>query len=318
MTLLAGIYVLDNDLENAEKICQTILELNPNSVPGHIRLGLVYKAMGQDGLALASFEKALELSPSETGILNHIAAVYMDKEQYDKALEEINRYRSSVNKGGKALIENLTGKIYLKKKDSKTASRHFKKAIELDPFLFQAHMSLAGIYRRNNEIIKSETLYKAILDVNASYLPALMELGIISEMNKDWGQAEIYYNAVLKIDPYYAFAANNLAFLLTEKEGNLEKAMNLARLAREKLPNDPNVMDTLGWIYYQKGIYSDAIAELEKSLSLKPDNALACYHMGMALYRTREIKRAKQYLRKALDLDPDFRGAQKVKNILIN
>ncbi len=150
LTLLAGIYILDNDLKNAEKICHVILKNNPDYVPGHIRLGLVYKAMGKDKSALASFEKALELSPSQTGVLNYIVSIYMDKKEYDSALKSLNKHRSSVNKDGRAVIENITGQIYLRKNDPQKALDHFTKAIELNPSLLQAQMSLAGIYRHNN------------------------------------------------------------------------------------------------------------------------------------------------------------------------
>ena len=45
---------------------------------------------------------------------------------------------------------------------------------------------------------------------------------------------------------------NNLAWIYAENEGNVDAALPLAETAKEALPDDPSVSDTLGWIYYKK------------------------------------------------------------------
>ncbi|WP_300465096.1 tetratricopeptide repeat protein [Desulfobacula sp.] len=316
MALLSGIYILEGDFENAEKICHTLVKRNPDNASGHIRLGLIYNATGRDGPAIASFEKAFALNPLETSILDHMASVYMNKNQYDVTLAMLTRYTPLVSRNGKAVIENIKGNVYMKKEDTKTASEHFEKAIELDPFFFQPQMSLALVYHGSDDILKAEMQYKKVIEINKSYIPAYRALGLIREMADDWRQAEFYYTRILEIDPYDALAANNLAFIFAERGGDLDRAMRLARLAKDKLPEDPNIMDTLGWVYYKKGRYANAIEEFQESLKLKPDNPLACYHMGMALYGSKDIMTAKYYLKKALDLDPDFNGAEDARNLL--
>ena len=76
------------------------------------------------------------------------------------------------------------------------------------------------------------------------------------------------------------------------------------------------VLDTMGWLYYQKGIYLSARSELEESLNIHPESALACYHYGMTLYRMKEYETAKKYFEKALKIDLNFDGAQLVRKIL--
>ncbi len=51
----------------------------------------------------------------------------------------------------------------------------------------------------------------------------------------------------MEVDPQYPLAANDLAHLMLEHGGNVYVALSLAQIARLRLPELPNVADTLGW-----------------------------------------------------------------------
>jgi Flp pilus assembly protein TadD len=107
-----------------------------------------------------------------------------------------------------------------------------------------------------------------------------------------------------------------LAYLLAEKGEDLNKALDLARQAKEKMPNDPGVMDTLGWVFFKKGLYDSAIAELNDCVEKMKDNATVHYHLGMAYFKAGEGAKAKTALEKAMALDPKFLKADEVREIL--
>jgi tetratricopeptide (TPR) repeat protein len=86
--------------------------------------------------------------------------------------------------------------------------------------------------------------------------------------------------------------------------------LKFAQVAKEKLPDDPSVMDTLGWIYYKKGLYGNAVQEFSDSLEKLPENATVHYHLGAALLKKGDKARAKLSLEKALALDDNFDGAK--------
>jgi tetratricopeptide (TPR) repeat protein len=75
-------------------------------------------------------------------------------------------------------------------------------------------------------------------------------------------------------------------------------------------------MDTLGWVYYNKGLYGNAIGEFNDSIAKLPDNATIRYHLGLAYYKKGENDKAKAALEKALSLDGSFDGAEEAKRIL--
>ena len=79
---------------------------------------------------------------------------------------------------------------------------------------------------------------------------------------------------------------------------------------KERLPDNPAVMDTLGWIYYLKGTYFNAVAEFQDSLARNPNDPTVNYHLGLALFKRDQKREAKASLEKALKLDGKFEGGR--------
>jgi tetratricopeptide (TPR) repeat protein len=115
-------------------------------------------------------------------------------------------------------------------------------------------------------------------------------------------------------------AANNLAFLLTEhgpRGGSLDKALELALRADRIQPHQPAVIDTLGWIYYHKGDYQQALQlyrQIEKLV--KEDNPLFNYHMAMTLIKTDQVEEARALLKDALKEKKPFLGRARAEKTL--
>jgi tetratricopeptide (TPR) repeat protein len=177
-------------------------------------------------------------------------------------------------------------------------------------------MSLAGTLVTQKKYNDAYPLYETVLTLEPSYIPAIMAIGFLDDANGHPAKAEARYREVLAIDPDHVNAANNLACILQETSEGIEEAFKLVIKARRKNPRDPNVLDTMGWVYFKKGIFKSAISEFEESLRLNPNNPISCYHMGMTYYQIQEYELARTYLQKAIDMDPDFNGANMARQLL--
>jgi uncharacterized protein HemY len=82
------------------------------------------------------------------------------------------------------------------------------------------------------------------------------------------------------------------------------------------MPEDPSIMDTLGWIYYKKGLYRSAIAELEQSHEKLQTNPVIAYHLGMAYLKNNQRQEAKTALETALKISEQFPGSEEAKKAL--
>ena len=181
----------------------------------------------------------------------------------------------------------------------------------LDPYL-----ALASIHRQENRLAEAISQYEAILEKNPNYFPGYMALGTIYEQQGDDGKAEAAYRKALEIERDFGPAANNLAWHLAHKGGNIDEALGFAQIAKEHMPESSSAMDTLGWIYYLKGSYLNAIAELQDSVEREPDNPVINYHLGLAFYKNHQPEKAREYLQKALDAAKDFEGSEEARKAL--
>ena len=117
------------------------------------------------------------------------------------------------------------------------------------------------------------------------------------------------YQQALGISPDQPLASNNLAYVMLQQGGNVDVAMGLAQTARRGMPDSPNAADTLGWAYYQKGVYQSAINQFQEALRLgekrgEPEDADLHYHLGLAYEKDNKTALARQQLEKAVKIDP--------------
>jgi tetratricopeptide (TPR) repeat protein len=128
------------------------------------------------------------------------------------------------------------------------------------------------------------------------------------------------YERALKTEPKFWFAANNLAFLLSEfsdQKADFDRALELSQKALKQRPGDPAILDTIGWVYYRLGDFSKAQGLIEQALAGAPDSAILNYHMGMALYKADQIEEAREKLEKALAGDDGFYGRKEAEETLV-
>jgi len=141
-------------------------------------------------------------------------------------------------------------------------------------------------------------------------------VGVILEAQNKPQEARRHYEQALALDPDMPVAANNLAWMYAETGENLDMALQLAQTATRRLPNNPAIQDTLGWIYYKKGLTTLAVTSFQKSVELDPKNPVFYFHLGLAHLKNGDSPKARIALRDALALAPNFAGADEAKQAL--
>lgn len=202
------------------------------------------------------------------------------------------------------------------KTDMTEARKHLERAIELDSNLFAAYELLAKAYYSDNKIDDAVAQYEMILEKDSKSLGGYVALGAFHDQKGEKTKAKQYYRQALDIKNDFGPAANNLACNLVEQGGNIDEALAFAQIAKENMPENAAVMDTLGYIYYFKGSHLNAVAELSDSVKLAPNDPIINYHIGLAYHKTNNVDMAKEYLEKASQLNQNFQGADEARKIL--
>ncbi|TKB60178.1 MAG: tetratricopeptide repeat protein [Nitrospira sp.] len=313
-TIAGTAYLHKRDLPKSRKMFEAIAQALPAEPIGPYNLGLVAQAEKNDAKALAYFEDAVAKRPTAIDPILQIVSI---KNAQGKILEARERVIRQLELAPKSPpLHNLVGQLWLTTKDSAQAEKAFKTAIELDSSFLAPYLNLARSYYQAGKVDHAITEYETVLAKNPNASDALMMLGIIHNGRNEHEKARERYEHILKLNSRFAPAANNLAWLIAEQGGNLDVALAYAQTAREQRTEDPNVADTLGWIYYKKNTYLLAVSLLKEATDKLPNEPLAHYHLGMAQAKTNDATAAKHSLQTALRLSAHFPGADEARTTM--
>jgi Tfp pilus assembly protein PilF len=159
---------------------------------------------------------------------------------------------------------------------------------------------LGELYVRGGRTDAARRQFEAMIQRTPSSIGANTMLGMLFELEGRRAEAEAQYRKVLQYDRTSPVASNNLAWLLVSSDRKLDEALQLAQNAQRHLQDDPDVNDTLGWIYYKQGQANLAIFPLEQSVAKDATNAEYRYHLGLAYLKAGDFKKAKSTLEEAL------------------
>jgi Flp pilus assembly protein TadD len=141
-------------------------------------------------------------------------------------------------------------------------------------------------------------------------------LGAAYDRKGDQAAALTAYKRAIALNPKHAPAYNNVAYLYATQAKNLDEALALAQKARDLQPNAGTVIDTLGFVHYQRGEYQQAEPLFKKASELVPRNATIFYHLGTTYYKLGRHADATTALRRSLQIDDRIPQAAEIQTLL--
>ena len=241
--------------------------------------------------------QALTLNPHLLQNLSVLANTYAAAKELPAGIQEVQRTIQKYPDWADAyeVSAGLSGQM----KDYATAEQMLQKASQLSPSDIRFQRELAELYLIEGKTDLARSLYEKLANNNPNDVFSLLRTAALYEPT-DWPKAEKLYRHCLELEPNNALVKNNLAFGYLSHNGNLDVALKLAQEAKEQVPTDPSVNDTIAWAYVQKGSYNSAVEYLKQSLQKNPTQPAYNYHIGYAYAKLGNNVEAKKALTEAL------------------
>jgi Tfp pilus assembly protein PilF len=279
-------------------------DLQPGSPTSYTNLAAAAAAQGKADEAMQDYERALQMDATNFDALNGVFNLYASRGEFDKAHARVDQ--ALAQQPNSAPLHFLKGQVYGRQQDARGAEAEMRKALELDGSFTPAFNALAALYINTNQPDQALAALRDWSVKRADDPTPYVLIGMVEDKRQNYSGANDAYKKALSMRADDIFSANNLAWNYAEHGGgNLDEAMRLAQGVVQKQPDEPGFADTLGWVYFKKGLYPAAVEQLQKAVDTAKakgaEPTVYRLHLGQALAAAGRKPEARQQLQQALN-----------------
>lgn len=299
----ARLLLEDKQIEKAKKQFSHLAELYPNDSELLFTIALLALDSNMKKVAQDYFKIVIALGEHESEARYYLGQIAEDDKKLDEAMAQYNQITadSDVYLSGVA----STALILLKQGKNDVAIEKIQQSRNLNPEL-DIDLSLI----ESDLLIKQERYKDAIgvltqaLTKNKDQPELLYVRSLAAEKAGDLKMAENDLRILINKNPNDAMALNALGYTLADRTNRTQEALTLITKALTLRPDDPAIIDSMGWVQFRLGNYPKALDYLRKAYKLFRDPEVAA-HLGEVLWVTGKHDEATQLLSEALKENPD-------------
>jgi tetratricopeptide (TPR) repeat protein len=303
--------------DEARALLTVVIEKQPKQVETLLELGVLDLNQKKFKEAEEFFQRAWDADPSNLrGLLGQSRAYLLDN-QLDKSVQLIEA--EAQKKPANLDLQRELGNAAL-------SARQYDKAIATFQSLLaktseqrqqaDLYTRISESYLRKGDVQQSINALERSRQGQPNNASITTNLGMLYEMQSKPDVARKYYEMSIKTDPNNPLALNNLAYLITQTNGDLNQALTYAQRAKQRLPEHAEVNDTLGWIYLKKNLTDEAIDTFKTLVVKAPQNPTYHYHYAMALLQKGDRENAKKECVSALADKPNKQQEGEIRQLM--
>lgn len=281
---------------------ERVLALQPGNEDARYGLGLLALSLNQAERAERAFVHLYQSNKRRNDAAYYLGSIATIRENHVEARKWYLRVKSGSHSFEASV---LAARALYRQGDLAGARAELAELRKTHPELAdRLYMSEAELLFDASNYEDALQLYNKALEESPYDPDLLYGRSLVYEKLGRFDAAQQDLKAILQRDPDDARALNALGYMLTNNSNEYEKALEYIQQALDTEPEDPAIIDSMGWVQYRLGNLEQALAHLEKAYGLFPDPEVAA-HLGEVLWKLGEQERAQNIWREALQEDPD-------------
>jgi tetratricopeptide (TPR) repeat protein len=292
----------EKNYTKAREQFQQLLAENPGNADVAVAVALLSLELRDYDVAEANFKKALELDYRDPGMVRfYLGSIYEKTEHPDKAMEV---YRS-VTSGNQYIPAQVRYALLLSRQGKMDDALHYLQSLPVtnDQQRAQLIIAEAQLLRESGAYQKAFRLLSSGLDKFPDSPDLLYDRALAAEKIGKTDIMEKDLRKLIQLKPDHAHAYNALGYGLAEHSSRLKEALELIEKAIQLSPNDPYIMDSLGWVHYRMGNLNQGLSFLRQAFGMNPDPEIAA-HLGEVLWVQGTKEEAKEIWQSTLKEHP--------------
>ena len=290
------------DLTQARRQFQLLVEQAPQDSDLLFSLGLIQRETGDLEGAQASLSRLLATGARADQAHYYLGRTAEDLQQPQAALAHYMEVRPGQDFG--AAIDRIAD-LLLAGGEAATLGEHFNRLRGRHPQLAEQLFAIeSGKLRTHQHPKNALTLLNRALAELPNSIRLRYSRSLLHEQRGDFAQAEEDLRSILGQEPDNATALNALGYMLANRTGRYTEAEQLISRALALSPEEPAILDSMGWVKYRLGQYEDALAYLQRAYAALPDPEVAS-HLGEVLWQMGRAGDARSIWNQALEASPE-------------
>jgi tetratricopeptide (TPR) repeat protein len=306
------------DVQAGEKLPPLIESAQAGAAEVLYGLGASLGRRGGEDFGLIYLRLAIYLSPSHPMALLSLADLYESLKKPAFAIKVYERVPAASPLRRNADIQLAINLDTLER--TAEAEKRLEKLIKGNPKDLEAIMALGNIQRGRKRFGDcAKTYARGVETIAQPDKPNWLIFyfrGICFERSKQWPLAEADLKKALELFPDQPHVLNYLGYSWIDQGLYLDEGMAMIRKAVEQRPDDGYIVDSLGWAYYRIGNYEEAVKHLERAIELKPEDPTINDHLGDVYWKVGRTLEARFQWTHARDLKPEPEELPKIEEKL--
>lgn len=299
----ARLLIGNKQLKEAREEYARMQTVDPANADIAVTAGLLSLQLGDFDAAEVQLKRALELNYRDPDTLRfYLGQTFEERKQLDAAMKWYGEV-----KGGDQFISARARYAFLLARQNKVAeARKYLQSVEVASdeqrtMLIQAE---AQVLREGKAYNESYELLAGAVEKQPESIDLLYDAALAAEKIDKLDVVEHNLRKVIKLKPDHAQAYNALGYTLGDRTDRFAEAKQYVEKALELSPDDPFIMDSVGWVYFKMGNHEGGLDYLQRAFKRRPDPEIAA-HLGEVLWAKGNRADAETLWRDALKSHPD-------------
>ena len=269
----------------------SLTPLEVREVPVHALLGAVYYEQAAYLESLDEFRLVLE-TRNDLEIRLLVSKIYEIFGRVDKAILEIERYRENTSDPERIDVLLNLARLYGINKQMGKSVTLLQAALKHEPKNDRLYHSLALAHMALSDYDKAILTIQKAIDIDQKRDAYFFELGALYERKGDFQRAVEAMEKVIALNPNHSNAHNFIGYLYAMQGAHLDRAVGHLEKALSIQPRNGYFLDSLGWIYYKKGEFDLALAQIKKAMIYVSPDPVLYDHLGDVLFSMKNFSEA--------------------------
>ena len=298
---LARLLVSDKKYTEARAEFQSLTKEFPDNSDVTLAVGLLSLQLNDYDAAETQLLRALESNHKDPDAVRfYLGQTNEERKRFDEAL----RWYGSIDGGEQYVPARARYATILAKQGKLSDARKYLQDSALNAQQrVQFTQAEAQLLRDANDFRAAFELLGQALASNPDSPELLYDHAMAAEKVDRVDVLESNLRKLIQIKPDHAHAYNALGYTLADRNLRLREAYTLIEQALKLAPEDPFIMDSMGWVLYRMGQNDAAIIFLKRAFELRPDAELAA-HLGEVLWAAGQRDEARKIWSGALKEHP--------------